>query len=266
MSKSQPSVGFFPMMIIAMGLMVVGMGAMFSFIFSVWIGGAVVVVFLPIIVAVYIFIRKALGSSVNAKKILAEGKSATAEIVSVKDTGVTMNDNPMVELELRIKPADEPPFAATTRTLVSRLNPKRYAPGGVTLVKYLPTDKTQVAVDVDAKPFTRKSDGAPADESVVELVTKQQAECAQISLTGARARATITDIRDTNTLYYLGNEVLALDLEVEPVGESAFRATTIAIVAKESRGKLAKGAVVTVKYNPTDRRRVCVTSADFGAV
>jgi hypothetical protein len=265
MSNSQPSVGFVPKMMIAMGVMIVGMGAMFSYIFSPWIGGAVVVVFLPIIIGVYLFIRKALGSSVNANKILAEGKLATAEIVSVKDTGVTMNNNPMVELELRVEPADEPPFAATAKTFVSRINPTHYAPGGVALVRYLPTDKTQVAVDADAKPFTRKSDGAPADESVVELVTKQQTECASIATTGRQAPATVTDVRATDTLYMLRNEILALDLEVEPEGEAGFRATTIAIVTPESKGKLAKGATVTVKYNPTDRRRVCVTSSEYAA-
>ena len=50
------------------------------------------------------------------------GVNATGQVVSVKDTGMTINDNPRVVLTLQVTPADgSPAFQVTKKQTVSRV-------------------------------------------------------------------------------------------------------------------------------------------------
>jgi len=51
---------------------------------------------------------------------LKTGVSAPAVILTVQDTGVTMNDNPQARIRLRVMPLDGEPFEAETTTIVGR--------------------------------------------------------------------------------------------------------------------------------------------------
>jgi hypothetical protein len=56
-----------------------------------------------------------------ARMVLA-GERAQATIATVRDTGVTVNADPRVELLLRVEPAGAPPFEATRKVVVSRID------------------------------------------------------------------------------------------------------------------------------------------------
>lgn len=60
--------------------------------------------------------------SEQAQKLVATGVSATGTVVSVTDTGMTINENPRVQLVMRIEPEDgSSPFEATKAVTVSRV-------------------------------------------------------------------------------------------------------------------------------------------------
>jgi len=66
-------------------------------------------------------------------------------VLTVADTGTTVNDDPLARLRLRVEPADgSAPFEAEAVTLVSRLAPPR--PGDRFAVGYDPADRTRLAV------------------------------------------------------------------------------------------------------------------------
>jgi hypothetical protein len=52
---------------------------------------------------------------------LAQGKRCPGEVVSVEDTNITANNNPMVRITVRAEPPGEPPFTVTKHTTVSRV-------------------------------------------------------------------------------------------------------------------------------------------------
>src|SRR5215211_3749221 len=76
--------------------------------------------------------------------IAQNGLSASAEVLSVMDTGATINMNPVVELKLQVTTAMATSFETTTRTLVSRISVPRK--GDRINIKYNPADPTQIYV------------------------------------------------------------------------------------------------------------------------
>lgn len=88
----------------------------------------------------------------QANEIRKIGVSATARIVKIWDTGVTVNENPVVGMRLRVLPADGDPFEAETRALIGRLEVPQVQPGAEVMVKYDPKDRSRVALDREDAP------------------------------------------------------------------------------------------------------------------
>jgi hypothetical protein len=90
------------------------------------------------------------GPMVRNKRILKTGESGTARVLRMFETGVTVNDNPMVKLELEVTPPRGSTYITMTKVIVSRLNPMVYRPGTVVPVKIDVKDPMQVVIDKNA--------------------------------------------------------------------------------------------------------------------
>lgn len=67
------------------------------------------------------------------------GVLAEAEILEHWKTGISVNDEPVIGLKVRVKPADRPPYEATIkRVLISELDIPRFQPGEVIPVRFDP--------------------------------------------------------------------------------------------------------------------------------
>lgn len=84
----------------------------------------------------------------EACAILAAGVPAAATVLELRDSGTTINDDPVVIFVLRVEPAGGEPFTAETRALVSRLDVPQVQPGRVLPVRYDPADPARVALDL----------------------------------------------------------------------------------------------------------------------
>lgn len=60
-------------------------------------------------------------TSGKTKWLLHNGRDAEATIVSMKDTGLTVNNSPYVSFRLHVTPTDAAPFEAGLRAFVSRI-------------------------------------------------------------------------------------------------------------------------------------------------
>jgi hypothetical protein len=92
-------------------------------------------------------LRDRMTGEAAAKHIRAIGKPAAATVVQIWDTGVTVNDDPVVGFVLDVKPEGQPAFQAKTKALISRLAIPRIQPGAELRVMYDPNDHAQVALD-----------------------------------------------------------------------------------------------------------------------
>jgi hypothetical protein len=77
------------------------------------------------------------GAVIN-QRIISSGRLATAKILSIADTGTTINRDPLVLFLLEVQAVDRPAFQAETEKLVSRLEIPQIQPGSLVEVKYDP--------------------------------------------------------------------------------------------------------------------------------
>ena len=76
--------------------------------------------------------------------VAQNGQEASADVLSVLDTGATINMNPVVEMSLHVIPANGAAFEATARAMVSRIAVPRK--GDRINIKYNPTNVSQIFV------------------------------------------------------------------------------------------------------------------------
>lgn len=72
------------------------------------------------------------------RRLLAEGVTAAARVLSVTETGRGRGQRPLLRIRLEVVPADHDPFEATVERRASLLELPRLQPGSVVEVRYLP--------------------------------------------------------------------------------------------------------------------------------
>ncbi len=85
----------------------------------------------------------------EARDLQRTGTPAQGEILSIGETGLTVNDDPVITLDVEVRPADRPPYQATIkRLLVSRLDIPQFQPGMIIPVRFDPKDPSRVSFDL----------------------------------------------------------------------------------------------------------------------
>ncbi len=82
----------------------------------------------------------------DAKEIRKTGREAKAEILEIWDTGMSVNDDPIVGFKLRVRDEGAEVYEAKTQGLVSRLHIPQVQPGMVIPVAIDPNDRSRVAI------------------------------------------------------------------------------------------------------------------------
>ena len=83
-----------------------------------------------------------------AAEIRANGLPATATVLKIWETGVKVNDTPVVGFLLEVQAEGMQPYQAETKALISILQIPQIQPGAVLKVKYDPEDPNRVALDI----------------------------------------------------------------------------------------------------------------------
>ena len=85
----------------------------------------------------------------EAKRLQETGESATARILEIWDTGMTVNDDPVIGLRVEVSRADGSVYTTTiAKSLVSRVHIPQFQPGSTVPVRIDPQDSANVALDV----------------------------------------------------------------------------------------------------------------------
>jgi hypothetical protein len=85
----------------------------------------------------------------DAKALQKGGERADAVVVQIWDTGITVNDDPVVGLLVEVHPADRPAYQAKIpKSLVSRVHIPQVQPGSRVAVRIDPTNPDHVALDL----------------------------------------------------------------------------------------------------------------------
>jgi len=83
-----------------------------------------------------------------AREIREKGLPAKGTVLKIWETGVRVNDNPVVGFLLEIHAEGMPPYKAETKALISILSIPQIQPGAILPVKYDPEDPNRIALDI----------------------------------------------------------------------------------------------------------------------
>ncbi len=164
--------------------------------FGVMFGGIFVAVPAFLMVLYFLMARTGRAKAVKAQHLVATGARGVGTIVNVRDTGVTINDNPRIEITMRIEPEDgSPAFDANKTVTVSRVAIPRA--GDRFPVWYDRSDPTQWAYGTDM-------DSSQAPAEVQALFQRAQQAAAPAAAATAPADNVASELAKLNDLRMKG--------------------------------------------------------------
>lgn len=84
----------------------------------------------------------------DTKTLQETGVAAQGVIVRIWDTGITVNDDPVIGMEVEVYSAEGEPWLATIpKSLISRLDIPRFQPGEIVHIRFDPQDRSRVGLD-----------------------------------------------------------------------------------------------------------------------
>lgn len=85
----------------------------------------------------------------TARELQATGTAAKAEILSIWETGIKVNSDPVIGLKVRVQPPAGAPYEATIpKSLIRFVDVPQFQPGNVVSVRIDPKQPSRVALDV----------------------------------------------------------------------------------------------------------------------
>ena len=223
-----------------------------------FIAPAMVLIFGGMFWMLYKLIFKPMILAARLQKI---GLPGTAKILEVRDTGVTVNNNPQVKLMLEVKSNLGQIFTTQVRTIVSRLQPGLFQPGMQVPVKIDPANEKNVVIDFNASSATRSGGFSQAgiDATALKSELEQlQQQIDSLKLSGRSARAIIKNYRWLGAYVNGNNPYAELDVEVLPENSVSFSARVKGVISEQSVEKYQPGKEIYVKYDLYDSSKVAI--------
>lgn len=207
------------------------------------------------------------------RRVLKTGEPATARVLRMFETGITINENPVVKLELEVTPQRGSTFVTMSKTMVSRLNPMMYGPGTVVSVKIDPLDPKVAVVDPDGEVRSSSAgantsannsasprDNARRDAAMGELIMASEKIRAELLVSGKDAEGTILSSWSLDVNVNDMATAMEFLVEVDLPGKNLFKVEIKGIVANDNMAKYRIGTRVKIKYDPADpQNRVTIT-------
>jgi hypothetical protein len=209
----------------------------------------------------YLFYRLFLKSMINNSRLQKTGLPGTARILEVKDTGVTINNNPQVKLILEVKNSFGQKYTTECRVLVSRINPGAYTPGMEIPVLIDPKNEQNVVIDFRAGQSAAVSGIPQTGANLLSLkadLEQMQKDNEAISLSGKPARAIIKKLTPLGANINGNNPYMEIEVEVLPDNYPSFPGKAKGVIAEASLPKYQPGCTVFVKYDLYDNSKVVI--------
>jgi Protein of unknown function (DUF3592) len=130
-------------------------------------------------------------SAAEAERIVRSGLQGTAQVTSLSQTGMTLNDQPQIEMELLVTVPGRAPYTARRKEFVPLILLGRLGSGMPLPVRVDPADPQQVIIDWQASgttPLAAPAGGAAAGQT--ETLAQVQAALAASGMPAAAPYAT----------------------------------------------------------------------------
>ena len=208
----------------------------------------------------YLFYRLFFKPMINASRLQKTGIPGKARILEVKDTGVTINNNPQVKLILEVKNSFGQKYTTQCRVLVSRINPAAYMPGMEVPVKIDPKNEMNVVLDFSGSSSASSATAfsQPNEAALRAELEQLQKDNEAIGASGRPARAIIKKYTWLGVNVNGNNPYVELEMEVLPDGLPSFPGKAKGVIAEASVPKYQPGQEIFVKYDLYDNAKLCI--------
>ncbi|WP_244213762.1 hypothetical protein [Paenibacillus barcinonensis] len=198
-------------------------------------------------------VTSVLGTSLGQRKIKS-GKPALGVIQSLQQTGVYINEQPEVQIMLKVSLQGQETYDAELRSVIPLTSLSQFQPGSVIPLVVSERDERKVGLD---------QHGTVSQEHMQELLNEKMMqqgiapEMLDIARTGEKGLAKIVDVTPLGNGNN-GNIKLQLTLSVtKPNGES-FEVTTQKEIVPAALSQVQQGNLINVFYSRQDPSKVAL--------
>lgn len=193
---------------------------------------------------------------------IPNGVSAPAMVVSLADTGVSINDNPQIQLQLQVHAPEGATFTASVSTFVSRVQTSAFQQGAIVHVRYNRDNPQQIAIVGPlgmVEPYAPPgADAVPALVPLLQRVIESQ-ERTQALQQAPEAPATVRSARPLG-LYCNGrNPLMAITVEVKAPGQAPYTAEATGVISQLSVDRYQPGSSIFVRTDPANPKNITLS-------
>jgi hypothetical protein len=204
------------------------------------------------------------------KKLAKNGVPATAKILEIHDTGVTVNNSPQVKLLVEVNSSVSGTYLVETKQIISRVQVPQFQPGAMFTVLVDPNDKNLISFDAGSTTNNTGSTGNNTNSVVTgpwagisgEEAERRLAEIDRknkdLLVTGLSARAIVTKYTWLGIYVNGNNPAVELEIEILPANEPAFNAKVIGVINEIAVSKYQPGEDIYVKYDSYNKKKVTI--------
>ncbi|MFI5914138.1 hypothetical protein [Dactylosporangium sp. NPDC051541] len=185
------------------------------------------------------------GHAAAASRLRATGVAGQAQVLAARQTGVFINNQPQVELELRVVTAVHGSFDVALKVFVPLVAVGRLGNGQPLAVVVDPTDRERIVVDWSGPAPAPAAPPAPTAAEAARLRDR-------LLRTGVPATARVLGATYTGQLDEQGRPVYDVQLLLELDGRAPVAGPGRFAVPADRVGVMQPGGVIPVKVDPHD--------------
>lgn len=187
--------------------------------------------------------------------LLQDGVRARATVVSITETGSTINNRPVCDIVVRVEPTNGAAYQTTVRKVVALTQIPQLQPGNPVTVRYDPNDPKQVLIEALGEPPPTPSLSA-ADAQ--RMAAEGQALLEELNADGRGVAATAVVMRFEPTGVEVNgdNPLAVITAKVLPPDGAAYDARIVGVFARAGLAKYEPGKEIHVRFDPRQRQRV----------
>ena len=187
-----------------------------------------------------------------ARDLRDHGVPGTAQVLGARQTGVTLNDQPQVALNLQVTAPGHGTYDATVKQFVPLIALGMLGSGRPLSVRVDPQDRERILIVWDlAADFQRSAGAAPPAMDPAEAARVK----AQILATGVPGTVRVLSAEFAGSLDEQGRPVYSAQLHIQIQGRPAVAGPAVFAVPLERVSVMQPGGVIPIKADPYDPQK-----------
>jgi hypothetical protein len=191
----------------------------------------------------------------EAQRLRIQGVPGTARIVGMSQTGVYLNEQPQVELNLEVTTSIQGPYPVVLKEWVPMIMLGRLTSGVPLPVKVDPANPNNLVIEWESAMSPVGADAmTPPPQADTSGYSKsaREAEKARLLATGAVGRATVISAKPTGETDTEGRPVYDLMLQIEVPGQQPMQGPARTGLPADRVDQLEPGDTVPLRVDPAN--------------